>query len=377
MKLDSSEEMSRALRIAVAGVGLIGKRHVKATRYVEGMEVSAIVDPLPASREFAATHGIDWYGSLDDLFASNCPDGVIVATPNQVHVENGLTCIKARCPMLIEKPIAFNSDEAACLVDAGNKAQVPILVGHHRRHNPVIRKAKAILEGDGVGRIVSVHATCWLSKPADYFDALWRKKKGAGPVLVNAIHDIDLLRHLCGEIDSVQAIASNSVRSRVLEDSAVAVLQFASGALGTLNISDTIASPWSWELTASENNAYAATGQSCYVIGGTRGSLSIPDNRLWSHGPEGHWMSPIQATSFPSNSDNSLVAQLKHFRDVIAGEQQPLVSGAEGVKSLCVAEAILQSAGSGQPVHLNSSVGPADQPTRSESSQAASLEPTA
>ena len=352
MNVKAYQESSRPLSVAVVGAGLIGKRHVEACRCVDDIRVTAIVDPQPAAQEFASANGLEWFGSLDDLFGSGSPDGIIVATPNQVHVENGLTCIRAGCPMLIEKPIALNSDEAARLVNAGEGAQVPILVGHHRRHNPVIRKAKAIIEGDGVGRIVSVHATCWLSKPEDYFNVAWRKKKGAGPVLVNAIHDIDLLRHLCGEIESVQAITSSKVRSHVTEDTAVAILRFSSGALGTLSISDTIASPWSWELTANENKAYPTTAQSCYFIGGTRGSLSIPDNRLWSHGAEGHWMNPIHTTSFPGESDDPLVAQLKHFRDVIRGEQSPLISGAEGMKSLLAVEAILLSASSGQTVQL-------------------------
>lgn len=345
--------MKKTLGLALAGAGLIGKRHAAASRSVASFSVESIVDPSPSSRTFAEEIGAAWYPSLRDMFSSSAPDGVILATPNQVHVDNGLDCVRARCPMLIEKPIATSSAEATKIVEAAKAADVAILVGHHRRHNPLVRRARAIIDEGSLGRIVTVHGTCWLAKPDDYFAAEWRRKDGAGPVMVNAIHDIDLLRHFCGELESVQAMKSNAVRGNGMEDSAVVLLKFRSGALGTFSISDTVASPWSWELTAAENTAYPATTQSCYMIGGTEGSLSIPDNRLWSHGSHGHWMNPMHATSFPGEAGDPLVAQLNHFAEVIRREEKPLVSGEEGLKSLAVVEAILRSASCGTAVRLD------------------------
>ena len=78
---------------------------------------------------------------------------------------------------------------------------------------------------------------------------------GAGPVLVNLIHDIDLLRFLCGPITSVRALMSNAVRRNPVEETAGILLGFASGAIGTVTVSDAVPAPWSWELTAGENPA--------------------------------------------------------------------------------------------------------------------------
>lgn len=355
--------MTGSLKLAVVGAGLIGKRHAAAMTNAGSVELVTIVDPSSAGRAFAQDIGAAWFPSLSDMFAMSVPDGIVVATPNQAHVENGVECIAARCPMLIEKPIATSVAEAAKIVDAGRLAEVPILVGHHRRHNPLVRNARAILDQGGLGRVVMVHGTCWLSKPDGYFDAAWRKKSGAGPVLVNAIHDVDLLRHLCGEIECVQSLASNAVRGGPTEDSAVVLLKFRSGTLGTISISDTVAAPWSWELTAAENTAYPATAQSCYLIGGTKGSLSIPDNRLWNHTANGHWMTPMQTTSFPGETGDPLVTQLEHFAAVIRGEEEPIVSGEEGLKSLAVIEAILRSAASGEQVQIHACTVGADQIT--------------
>ena len=173
------------------------------------------------------------------------PDGAIVAVPNQMHVAVGMACIARKIPIIIEKPIADDVASALDLVEAAEKAGVPTLVGHHRRHNPIMRKAAEIIAGGGIGRVVAVNGL-WLShKPDPYFNITWRKEPGGGPVLINAIHDIDCLRMLCGDIETVNAATGNAVRKFDVEDTAAAVLQFKSGALGTLLVSDTVSAPWS------------------------------------------------------------------------------------------------------------------------------------
>ena len=116
---------------------------------------------------------------------------------------------------------------------------------------------------------------CWLYKHKNYFKEKWRTKKGGGPLGINLVHDIDLICYLLGPVNSVQALTSNSVRKYKVEDTAVVNLVFKSGALCTLNVSDTIVAPWSYELTAGENPAYPITNQSSYYIGGTKGSFNF------------------------------------------------------------------------------------------------------
>ncbi|MEM7025167.1 MAG: gfo/Idh/MocA family oxidoreductase, partial [Pseudomonadota bacterium] len=111
-------------------------------------------------------------------------------------------------------------------------------------------------------------------------------------------------------------------------------------------------SPWSWELTARENPVYPRTGESCYLIGGTHGSLSLPDLRLWQNGGDRGWWEPLSATSLPHDHADPLVEQISHFSAVIAGAEPPLVSGEEGLESLRVLEAIQVSAVTGAAVEL-------------------------
>lgn len=348
-----SSGSGKPFRIAVAGAGLIGRRHVQAVDHSDAAVVSAIVDPAPEAKEFALSLGCDWHASIADMLGVNRPDGVIIATPNQMHVDNGLDCVRAKLPVLVEKPIADNAGAAERLVNEAAGLGVPVLVGHHRRHNPLISAARQKIESGAIGDIVAVHAACWLYKPDDYFNVEWRTRQGAGPVFINLIHDIDLLRYLVGEVVFVQAADSAHARRHDVEDTAAVIVGFANGALGTISVSDSIVAPWSWELTAAENPAYPETAETCYFIGGTHGSLEIPKGKVWSQGGERGWWQPIDQSVYDTLAGDPLDEQIDHFCRVIAGTEQPLVSGLEGLKSLRVIEAIKASAADGRRIELS------------------------
>lgn len=339
-----------SVRIAVAGAGLIGLRHIAAIAAASGVSLAGVIDPAEAARAAAAAQGVRWFSALDAM-PDGVADAVILATPNGLHVAGGLACVARGLPVLVEKPIATTVAEARRLVDAGEAAGVPVLVGHHRRHNPLIAAAKQMIDAGRIGPVISVQAQFWLCKPDDYFDVPWRRAAGAGPVFVNLIHDMDLLRHLVGEVVAVQArVASN--RGHAVEDTCVATVEFACGALGTVNISDTIPAPWSWELASGENPAYPPTDQACYMIGGSLGALELPRLRLWQHEAARSWWQPISATTAPRGHGDPLVLQIEQFARVIRDKEPPLVSGREGMRTLAVIEAILTSAAQGVRVEL-------------------------
>ncbi|MEM8916505.1 MAG: Gfo/Idh/MocA family oxidoreductase, partial [Pseudomonadota bacterium] len=184
----------------------------------------------------------------------------------------------------------------------------------------------------------------WLYKPDSYFEADWRRHEGAGPIFINLTHDIDLIRHLCGEIRCVEARQSSAARGYDIEDTAVLLLEFENGALGTVTVSDATVAPWSWEFSSGENPAYPKTEVPAYQIGGTRGALSIPDLRLWSQPEERSWWAPIDSEELACEPRDPFEVQLGHFEDVIIGKVKPSVTGADGLRSLAVVEAIKKAA---------------------------------
>ena len=344
--------MAKPVRIAVAGAGLIGQRHIEHVVGEPDAELAAVVDPAPAAAAIAQMFGVGWYRDFAAMLVDAKPDGIIFATPTQMHVANGLAAVAAGIPALVEKPLSDDLASGARLVAASEAAGVPLLVGHHRRHNPMIQQAKSIIESGRLGKIVSVHGFFWLMKPDDYFDVPWRREAGAGPILTNLIHDLDLLRFLVGEVASVQALSSNAIRGYDIEETAVVLLAFQCGALGTVTASDPIVAPWSWEQTTGENSVYPQTDQSCYTIGGTHGSLTVPKLEVWSNVGKRSWWEPFSVERAYAAQPDPLQLQIKHFCRVIRGTEQPIVSGREALQTLKVIDAIKRAARDGATVHL-------------------------
>lgn len=342
--------MKRA-RIVVIGAGLIGRKHIELVS--NGAELAAIVDPAASARELAVAANVPHFPDLDTCLSNLPADGAIVASPNHLHLEHGMTCLEAGLPVLIEKPLADTSEAARALVERSDRTGVPILVGHHRRHSGVIEAARNFMSGGSLGTIVAVKAMFWLHKPDVYFETGWRTEPGAGPTYINLIHDIDLLQHLCGPISAVQAFESKAIRGFKVEDTSAITLRFESGALGTATISDTVSAPWSWELTSGENPAYPRTDQSCYMIGGTKASLSLPDLRVWSHEGTPSWWSPMVSRRLEAPERDPVECQFRHFLDVVAGKTAPIVTAADGLRNIKVLEAAKRAAESGKTCKIS------------------------
>ncbi|RXT56117.1 oxidoreductase [Bosea sp. Tri-44] len=340
------------VKLAVIGAGLIGRRHAEHVAAEPRSALSAVVDPTPAGRAVAAALDAPWFPSFAEMLAAERPDGVIIATPNQLHVRNGLEAVEAGIPAIVEKPLADDLAEGERLVAAAEQAGVPLLTGHHRRYNPMIRKAKEIVDSGRLGRVLALSGHFWLMKPDDYFEADWRRETGAGPILLNLIHDVDLFRYLCGEVASVQAHASNAVRGHAVEETAAILLRFANGVLGTVTVSDSIVAPWSWEMTTGENPVYPQQDQSCYQIGGTHGSLTIPQLEIWANPAKRSWWEPLMRERVPVVQEDPLRVQVRHFCDVIRKGVTPIASGREGLNTLKVIAAVQRSAETGAMVEL-------------------------
>jgi predicted dehydrogenase len=349
--------MNSKLPLAVIGAGLIGRTHIDRALSSERVQIVAIADPTPAGAELARAAGVPFFTDHRALLAQVKPRAAVVATPNALHAAITIDCLEAGAAVLVEKPIADTLADGKRICAVAQATGLPVIVGHQRRHNPIMRKARAIVASGALGRPVSATVMCTWLKPRDYFDVSWRRQKGGGPILINLIHDIDLMRHLYGEIDSVLAIASNAVRGFEVEDTAVVALRFRNGALGTVTVSDTAAAPWNWDLAAGEAERFPRQDINAHHYSGTEGSLTLPRLELWRYrsdqGPAQGWHDPLTLERTSVHTGCPYAEQLRHFAAVVAGEEAPVCSALDGWRTLEATLAVTEAAASGRAVQLS------------------------
>jgi predicted dehydrogenase len=347
------------VRLAVIGAGTIGARHVHLAAAEPACRLVAVADPAPAAAALAKAAGVACYADFEEMLDRERPDGAIVAVPTALHAPVGLACVARGVHLLMEKPVAESVAAGRELVDAAARAGVRLAVGHHRRFDPAVEAARQIVGSGEIGRLLAVQATWALRKPDDYFEAAWRRYRGGGPVLINLIHDIDMLRHICGEIERVHAEAESGARGFEVEDTVAVVLRFRGGALGTVTASDAAPSPWGWEPATGDNPEIPEAGVNCYRFLGSAGALAFPRLEIWRHagaGP-GSWDRPIAATPRPLPARAALARQLSHFCQVVRGQAAPRVDGVDALATLAATVAILDSARRGKPVAPQPAVG--------------------
>lgn len=228
--------------IGVIGLGNAAKPHARALLDLQrsGKATVSGVYARDATRRdaFAAAHGFAAAGSVESLVADPRTQALLLLTPPNARDELLRLAIAHRKPVLMEKPVARTTDEAAALVALADAARLPLgIVLQHRHRRGALALARLLAEGR-LGRIGLVRlAVPWWRDQA-YYDAPGRgtiARDGGGVLLSQAIHALDLMLHLLGPVTSVAAMtATTSLHRMETEDVATAGLQFASGAVGSL-----------------------------------------------------------------------------------------------------------------------------------------------
>lgn len=340
------------VRLAVVGAGAMGRNHIRFIQEEEQTELVAIADAFEGAKATADEAGVPFYTDPATMMDEVKPEGIIIATPNGLHLAVAREAIKRGVVPLVEKPISDDLDDAMKFAAEAEEAGVPVLVGQHRRHNPFVKKAKEIIDSGELGKLTVSSFHYMIYKNDEYFDVEWRRKKGAGPILVNLVHDVDLLRYLLGEPVAVQGMQSSGARGFETEDSAVVNVRFADGALASMTISDATAAPWNWEATAREDPQYRPFEADAYFIGGTKGALSLPRLHQFSYDGASSWHKPLQMDIPAVDPALPHKMQLKHFVKVVRREEQPVVTPADNVKTLRTLTAVKEAAETGKLLEL-------------------------
>ena len=342
----------QAVRIAVIGAGAMGRNHIRFIAEEPEAELVAIADAFEGARTTAEAAQVPFFTDATQMMDAIKPEAVIIATPNNLHLGVAREAIKRNIVPLVEKPISNDLEDAETFAKGTKAAGVPVLVGQHRRHNPFVNKAKEIIDSGALGKLTVSSFHYMIYKNDEYFDVEWRRQKGAGPILVNLVHDVDLLRYLLGEPVAIQGMQSSAARGFETEDSAVINVRFADGALASMTISDATASPWNWEATAREDPQYRPFDADAYFIGGTLGALSLPKLHLFSYEGDSSWHKPLQMDIPAVDPALPHKMQLKHFVKVVRREATPVVTPADNVKTLRTLAAVKEAAETGKLIEL-------------------------
>lgn len=322
------------IKILVVGPGLIGRRHCEEIIKSSRCELVGVV--RKQVRDFQLEKKkIKFFLNLQLAINQTKPDAIIIASPNNLHAEHAKICLKNKIPILIEKPLSMNLKNAYEIFKISSENKIPVLVGHHRTHSEGIQKLKNFLDSGTIGEVQTFMGMATFYKPKSYFEAgLWRSKKGGGPIKINLIHEIGIIRYLISEIESIKFVTSNSYRMTEVEDKASFSIKFTNGAIGSIVISDASASPYSWENTSGENKIYPMYQEGCYFITGTRGSISYPNGNFYKAHREPNWEEKMKFQKIDFSSNDPIATQLDHFIDVVEKSVSPKVSALDGYRNM-------------------------------------------
>ena len=337
------------MSIAVVGTGVIGPRHADSIVKCQSAILTCFVDPAPHGFEIAKRFDVTLYRSVEDMLQQGCkPDAALVCTPNKTHVDVATLLLSAGIHVLVEKPISTTIASGHELLHAARQSNKVLAVGHHRRFNPYITATKKVLDDGRIGRPIAVSGLWALCKPQSYFDAPteWRAKADdGGAILINMIHEIDIMHFLFGPIVKVHAEKTIPTRDHDAEEGAAILLRFESGLVGTFILSDSTPSVHNFEGGTGENPIIPKTGQDFYRIFGTEGTLSVGDMKISKHPShvEKSWSHEIVESKVEIGQEVPFDEQILQFVRAVQGLEQPRCSGIDGLRALIVCDAIKQA----------------------------------
>ena len=317
------------VKLLLAGTGLIGHRHMQHILEHPDLELVGIIDPLITDKKI---EGVTTYSSLSDV--NKRADGIILATPTETHADLTIQSLEMGLHVLVEKPVAASLLEADKMIRASEKTGLSILVGHHRRHHPLVNETINIIKSGKIGRPVAASLMWLMRKQDEYFDVEWRKGIDGGPIKQNLIHDVDTLRAFFGEIISVVGSGTNIVRNAKRHENGGVVLGFDTGMVATITFSDATPTPWGFEAGTGESPYIPKTNQSSMFIACTNGGLEFPTLKLWSGASNWNEKPIMEHQDIPEAVP--LVRQLEHFSEVIRGKVTPIVDAKSARETLAV-----------------------------------------
>lgn len=356
------------LNVAIIGTGAIFRNHLEAYRALDNVEVVAVCDiDLRLAQKTAQDHGIPRaFGSTAELFAASQDpadlgrvDIVSVCTPHPTHETIVLEAAEAGVHVLCEKPLAISPESSQRMVDSCAKNGVQLGVLFQRRFWPAAQRVKALIADGTIGEPILGHASVLLHRDPTYYSATpWRGSwatDGGGVLMTQGIHYIDLLQWFMGDVTEVHGHTNTYVHSAHMEteDSAVATLKFASGAIATLQASTAVRPGLGIQLRVTGQTG--ASAQLTEFPEGTEGRLDVlgVGDALDT---QPTWPADLHPNTELSEINAALIPfhkkQVADFVEAVQTGTTPAVTGEEATKALRILLAVYESSKTGKSVTL-------------------------
>jgi UDP-N-acetyl-2-amino-2-deoxyglucuronate dehydrogenase len=337
------------IHIGLIGGGNISETHARAARAIPGVEIAAIhgINAEKIARLCREYGGVP-YQDLDAFLKHRPMDLVIIGSPSGLHAEQGVAAARRGLHVLTEKPIEISTARADALIEAAKQAGVRLGVIFQDRMKPHIRQLKSWIEQGLLGRVLFADARVkWYRPPEYYANSRWRGTialDGGGALINQGVHTIDLLVWLLGDVVRLQARTATLLHKIEAEDTAVATLEFASGALGIFHA------------TTAAYPGYPRRVE----ISGTEGTVILEHDRIIaadlrsapSAANESYAPDENKSASSAAVSDfRGHQAILEDFLADIQHERACACDGIEGRRSIALVESIYQAAKTPDRVH--------------------------
>ena len=341
MTINKGVKFVTKLRVAVIGCGSIAKnRHLGEYQNNPAVEIVAVCDIIEERAvKIAVQYEAIAYTSFEELLEAEEIDAVSVCLPNYLHAPVSIAALNAGCHVLCEKPMATSKEEAEAMIQAAKTNDKKLMIAHNQRFVPSHSKARDLIANGELGKIYSFRTAFGHGGPeqwsADGKDSWFFKKDQAfiGAMGDLGVHKADLLRYLLGEefVEVAGFIETNAKENTDVDDNAVCILKSESGIIGTLAAS--------WAYTAKEDNST--------IIYGEHATLRIEDDPKYSliiQYKNGEVVN-YELGGIQSNAEGGQTTThtINHFVDSIVQDTEPLINGEEGMKSLEVILAALES----------------------------------
>lgn len=330
------------IRFAIAACGAIAQRHAEILRSTPGAVLAAVCDPDESrARAFAAKHGNPpVFLSTDSLFAAGVCDALVVCAPSGLHGEWVAAAARAGAHVLVEKPLEITVARCEAAIEAAARARVRLGVVYQRRALELFRRVQATIARGALGPLTLADASIkWFRTPEYYAASRWRgtREIDGGGVLANqGVHVLDVLAWMGGGVEAVRAMTATRAHAIATEDTAVALLRYRNGAIGSL------------QATTAANPGEPMT----FAFHGPRGTIVLENEKVkrWiEDGVDRTAERQAEEKTLPGYGDPHAGhrALILDFVAAIREAREPLVTGALARESVSVLEAIYASAASG------------------------------